>query len=304
MRGEGQHAEIPRETEMSEGEEEERAVEEGSGGREERDAEGGEASETWVREMSEGEEEEGEVEEGSGDAEGGEASAEEVEWDGEDCEELEAGRRAVKKVLDPRLPTEEEVKDHYLGCHTPYRSWCHHCVMGRGRERDHRRRSAEDQQGLPEYHMDYCFPGDEFDHKLIVLVVIEKYTKMKKAVIVPSKGSTGSYATRMVMDLIAECGDKDRDIMVKTDQEPAIKFLADDLCVGKTGARNMSSRARGSADLSWILRPNFQVMYFTFQILEAFTRGVRWCPNGVMLRACLLPEACRHKRPFVKCRNE
>ena len=35
--------------------------------------------------------------------------------------------------------------------------------------------------------MDYCFPGDEFD-RLIVLVVIERYTKMKKAVVVPSKG--------------------------------------------------------------------------------------------------------------------
>ena len=33
---------------------------------------------------------------------------------------------------------------------------------------------------------------------------------MKKAVVVPSKGSTGRYAARMVIDLIEECGDKDR----------------------------------------------------------------------------------------------
>lgn len=148
----------------------------------------------------------------------------------EECSEEGAG---------PRLPTEEEVKDHYLGCHMPYRSWCHHCVMGRGRERDHRRRSSEDQRGLPESHMDYCFLGDEFDHRLIVLVVIERYTKMKKAVIAPSKGSTGSYATRMVMYFITDCGDKDRDTIVKTDQEPTIKFLVDDLCSGRIGARTI-----------------------------------------------------------------
>lgn len=47
--------------------------------------------------------------------------------------------------------------------------------------------------------MDVCFPGDELDHKLIVLVVIEKYSKMKKAV---DRGSAGSYAARAVLGLI------------------------------------------------------------------------------------------------------
>ena len=90
--------------------------------------------------------------------------------------------------------------------------------------------------------MDYCFPGDEFD-RLTVLVVIERYTKMKKAVIVPSKGSTGSYAARMVIELINECGDQDQDVILKTDQEPAIKFLVDDVCVNRTGARTIKECA-------------------------------------------------------------
>ena len=84
----------------------------------------------------------------------------------------------------------------------PYRSWCHHCVGGRGRERDHTKKGDEEQQGIPEYHMDYCFPGVEFGERLTVLVVIEKYTKMKKAVVVPNKGSTGGFAAKMVLDLI------------------------------------------------------------------------------------------------------
>ena len=97
--------------------------------------------------------------------------------------------------------------------------------------------------------MDYCFPGDEFD-RLTVLVVIERYTKMKKALVVPSKGSTGSYAARMVIELSNECGDKDQDVILKTDQEAAIKFLVDDVCVNRTGlvpSRSVHRRAARTA---------------------------------------------------------
>jgi hypothetical protein len=104
---------------------------------------------------------------------------------------------------------------------------------------DHQKRGDQGEQGVPEYHMDYCFPGDEFDHRLAVLVVVERYTKMKKAVVVPSKGATGSYAARMVLELVNECGDRDQDIILKTDQEPAIQFLVDDVCVNRTGARTI-----------------------------------------------------------------
>ena len=159
--------------------------------------------------------------------------------DVEPDELVEDGRRKVKKLMDPKLPSKEEVKEHYASGHMPYRSWCHHCVRGRGRERAHQRRGEEERQGIPEYHLDYCFPGDEFDHRLTVLVVIERYTKMKKAVVAPSKGSTGRYATQMILELINECGDKGRDIILKTDQEPAIKFVVDDVCVNRTGARTV-----------------------------------------------------------------
>jgi hypothetical protein len=147
----------------------------------------------------------------------------------------------VKKLHDPLLPTEKEVQEHYVSGHMPYRSWCHHCVRGRGRERDHakKKKKEDEERGLPEYHLDYCFPGDETDDRLTVLVVIEKYSKMKKAVVVPSKGSTGSYAAKMVLELMAECGDADRDVILKTDQEAAIKFLVDDVCMNRTGARTI-----------------------------------------------------------------
>ena len=180
------------------------------------------------------------------EGEEGEKREEEIDLEEEEEDEkAEHGRRRVKKVHDPKLPTNEEVKEHYLSGHMPYRSWCHHCVGGRGRERDHTKKGDEEQQGIPEYHMDYCFPGDEFNERLTVLVVIEKYTKMKKAVVVPNKGSTGGFAAKMVLDLINECGDKDRDVILKTDQEPAIKFLVDDVC--RTGWLRGRSRQLSNA---------------------------------------------------------
>jgi hypothetical protein len=154
----------------------------------------------------------------------------------------EYGQRPVRPLLDPKLPGEAEVRQHNL-THMPFRNWCPHCVRGRGKEMEHRRRKETEEPCMPEYHLDYCFPGDEDGQKLTVLVAIERHSKMKKSVVVPSKGSTGRYAARMVLELVEECGDKDRPITVKTDQEPAIKFLVDDICTARAGARTIKEEA-------------------------------------------------------------
>ena len=71
--------------------------------------------------------------------------------DGEEDKEDEAenGQRHAKKIQDPKLPSEEEIKQHEI-THLPYRSWCRHCVRGRGREFPHAR--VGDQVSLPELH--------------------------------------------------------------------------------------------------------------------------------------------------------
>ena len=55
-----------------------------------------------------------------------------------DGDPLECGRILVepeggilKKMKDPRLPSVEEVEQHCLRGHIPYRDWCHVCVCGR-----------------------------------------------------------------------------------------------------------------------------------------------------------------------------
>jgi hypothetical protein len=44
--------------------------------------------------------------------------------------------RQMRKMADPCLPTRAEVEEHRL-THLPFRSWCPHCIKGRGAERGH-----------------------------------------------------------------------------------------------------------------------------------------------------------------------
>ena len=72
----------------------------------------------------------------------------------------EAGRidaheegKFVKRLVDPWLPTEEEVETHRL-THLPYRNGCPECAKAL----DHRG-AADKERKLSEYCFDYCFPG-------------------------------------------------------------------------------------------------------------------------------------------------
>ena len=74
----------------------------------------------------------------------------------------------LKKMADPRLPSKEEVEQHCLRGHIPYRDWCHVCVRAMGKSTPHRQSNRE--RSVPEYSLDYCFPGDELGFKWTVLV--------------------------------------------------------------------------------------------------------------------------------------
>ena len=80
--------------------------------------------------------------------------------------------RPVRRLVDPQLPPKADVEAHEL-THLPYRNWCRHCVAARGKELAHSQRNVE--KHVPEFHLDYCFPGDRDGvHPLTVLVVCEK----------------------------------------------------------------------------------------------------------------------------------
>ena len=95
----------------------------------------------------------------------------EVEGAGEGCERLALEKEGgeIRRLLDPLLPSQNEVDEHWVRGHVPYRNWCEICVKARGRERDHTKDKGGDRK-VPEYHFDYCFPGDEMGFKWTILV--------------------------------------------------------------------------------------------------------------------------------------
>ena len=55
----------------------------------------------------------------------------------EEVVEAEEESQPVDTLPTPNMPTQSERDDHDL-THYPYRSWCKHCVEGRGVEMGHR----------------------------------------------------------------------------------------------------------------------------------------------------------------------
>lgn len=137
-------------------------------------------------------------------------------------EHEEAGVRRPAKVLSPQLPSKEEVDEHNL-THLPFRNWCQHCVRGTGCSADHRSRQRDD--GLPEIHMGYCFLGTEGGSTETVLVLRERPNRMTMSTIVPMKGASVEWCVRRVLAFIKEIGLEGNDLVLKSDQEPAVISL-------------------------------------------------------------------------------
>ena len=78
-------------------------------------------------------------------------------------EDLECGECGVRKPLkfqDPLKPSQTEIDEHNL-THSPYRSWCKHCVRGRKKELPHFKKVGDAENLMSEYHFDFAFPGEE-----------------------------------------------------------------------------------------------------------------------------------------------
>ena len=92
-------------------------------------------------EVSGGEEETPELEEDAGEEFEGEEPV-----GGEESErfELDIEDEFIRKLVDPKLPTEEELRIHRVRGHVDYRNWCPVCVKSRGKALSHRRDGGYD----------------------------------------------------------------------------------------------------------------------------------------------------------------
>ena len=82
------------------------------------------------------------------------------EVDIEDTEDQDA--EEVKTVPDPGQPSDEERENHRIDRY-PFRSWCKHCLSGRGTGQGHRRNGTV--SDIPRIGIDYFFitPGGDLD---------------------------------------------------------------------------------------------------------------------------------------------
>ena len=118
-------------------------------------------------------------------------------------DESEIGREArqLRRQRRAHCPsTVEEIQEH-LRTHLPYKSWCHHCVSGRGVSTQHRGRSpGEDSVEVAAVAVDCCFlrntPGEE---SIPVLVMRDQRTCPLSAHAVPMKGVVVEWTAQQVV---------------------------------------------------------------------------------------------------------
>ena len=97
-------------------------------------------------------------------------------------------------------------------------------MWAKGKDLDHRSDPLKE-RSVPEYSFDFAFPGDEFGHKTAVLVGKERMSELVLAAAIPVKGSEGRYMLDKVLDYLVEAGDTEGRIIIKSDQETAVKQL-------------------------------------------------------------------------------
>jgi hypothetical protein len=64
----------------------------------------------------------------------------------------------LKPLPQPNVPSKAEYDRHQI-THLPYRSWCPHCIRGRGKNAAHRKLDKEIVRTIPRLCVDYSFVG-------------------------------------------------------------------------------------------------------------------------------------------------
>ena len=172
--------------------------------------------------------EEGESSSSGGDVvENESGDLQEKKLEGVKADEMAEDDGRVPRVMKtPVKPSQSEMDDH-LATHIPYRSWCPHCVRGRGVNLPHyacSRDRTEDQ--VPTIHADYMFLSNVTAKKAgekglaPVLVMRDGSSGATMSMLVPKKGPSTAWVNQRSADWINGLGYGR--VILKTDQEPTI----------------------------------------------------------------------------------
>ena len=160
----------------------------------------------------------------------------------------EEGRRA-RVANAPYVPSDKERREHDT-THYPPRSWCPHCVEGRGLAAKHSRSDEERVGAVGELHFDYCFlRGESAEPPATTLVGVDRYTQAVLAHIVPKKGTEFTWVAAQLERDVRKLGYNGR-LVVKSDQEPAILDLMRKLARRRQSAPTVIEKAKAYDSMS------------------------------------------------------
>ena len=158
----------------------------------------------------------------------GQVEAVEEDLSCSDCEEevgegaQEVDRMVGKVRKDPGQPTAAEIARHYA-THLPYRSWCKHCVNGRGVTHPHLTRKHNREEEIPTVGVGYHYMGNEEEEGTVPFLCIKDAdSKVIVDMVVMGKG-VNTYVVNRVIQCLDLLGHKR--LILKSDQEPAIVAL-------------------------------------------------------------------------------
>ena len=162
----------------------------------------------------------------------------------------------------PPTPTRADVDQHEATGHACYRCWCSECVRGRGRNRSHRGRDHTADQ-VPVISFDYGFlsnkanPEDKEEYARLdaeaeasgqspVLCLRDRKSHEVFWYLVPRKGVSFATHDNLVTILLADLAwlGYNRAIF-RSDGEPAIKALLEDLKARWSGEATLKTTAEG-----------------------------------------------------------
>ena len=171
----------------------------------------------------------------------------------DDEEEKKGGEEEEKKVVEERLGEEEEddaekpktrempkgptkkERQVHEATHLPFRSWCRHCVRGRGRNNPHKKQGEGTEEvkdmRIPRIHMDYFFMSQEEEKagkNPLMLMIDDKYGHRYMRAVGGKGVGEGTEMEWLVKDMHDELkawgytGGPNSELIIKSDGERSI----------------------------------------------------------------------------------